>query len=325
VRRRQRRERGPVRVRSSRALRLSAGGTYGFDTRQLPEGTHNLKILVEDAAGNSATVSNRNVVVDNIPDPSSPVPVPAPEGSAAGSGGANTTTATSGGSGPGSGDRGAPNGTNAADDARLTAYWAKTRGSVLKSRYGVRHLIRGRLTGRKGKGIANARVELAATPAARGALQSLDRGGARTRPDGSWTLILPADVSSRMLSARYRSHANDRVPAVTRTLRLSVSAGIRLSVTPRVAARGRTIRLAGRLLGRPAPRGGKVLELQARTPGTGWVTFSTVRTDRSGSFAARYTFRRGGPVTYELRLHSRASSDYPFDMGASAAARVRVR
>ena len=49
--------------------RLSAGGTYSFDTRQLPEGTHNLKILLEDAAGNSATLSNRNVVVDNVPDP----------------------------------------------------------------------------------------------------------------------------------------------------------------------------------------------------------------------------------------------------------------
>jgi hypothetical protein len=305
--------------------RLSAGGTYAFDTRQLPEGTHNLKILVEDAAGNSATVSNRNIVVDNIPDPV-PAAVPVPSPLPAGSGGANATPAATTTGGPAAtGDRGAPNGSGATDDARLTAYWAANRGSILRSRYGVRHVIRGRLTGRNGKGIANARVELAATPAARDARESLDKGGARTRPDGTWTLILPADVSSRALEVRYRSHAKDRLPAVTRTLRLKVGAGIRLSVTPKLAARGRTIRLAGRLLGRPVPRGGKVLELQARTPGTGWVTFATVRTDGSGTFAARYTFRRGGPVTYEMRVRSRASSDYPFDMGTSAAARVRVR
>jgi len=100
---------------------------------------------------------------------------------------------------------------------------------------------------------------------------------------------------------------------------------VRLAVSPRVAAKGRTIRLAGRLLGAPLPRVGKVLELQARTPGSGWVTFSTVRTSRSGAFAARYTFRRGGPVTYELRVRSRASGDYPYELGTSRAVKVRVR
>ena len=307
--------------------RLSAGGTYSFDTRQLPEGTHNLKILLEDAAGNSATLSNRNVVVDNVPDPSGAA------GGSDGSGGGgtgstttviNTTTSTTNGGAPVV-DRGAPNGVNATDDARLTAWWASNRGTVLRSRYGVRHVIRGKLTDRKGKGIRNARVELAATPSAKGAAESLDKGGARTRPDGTWTLILPLDVSSRLLSVRYRSHANDATAAATRTLRLKVRAGVRLSVTPRVAGRGKTIRLAGRLLGRPVPRVGKVLELQARTPGTAWVTFSTVRTKQGGAFTSRYTFRRGGPVTYELRVRSRASDDYPFDMGTSRAVRVRVR
>jgi hypothetical protein len=73
------------------------------------------------------------------------------------------------------------------------------------------------------------------------------------------------------------------------------------------------------------PRAGKVLELQARTPGGGWVTFGTVRTDRRGRYASRYTFRRGGPVTYEMRVRSRASGDYPFETGTSRAVRVRVR
>jgi hypothetical protein len=308
--------------------RLSAGGTYGFDTRQLPEGTHNLKILLEDAAGNSATLSNRNVVVDNVPDPAAPGH--GNDGAtAAGNASStttvfNTTTSTTSAS-TSAIDRGAPNGRNATDDARLTAWWASNRGSLLRSRYGVRHVIRGRLTDRAGKSIGNARIELAATQSAKGARESLDKGGARTRPDGTWTLILPVDVSSRLLRFRYRSHANDTTPAATRTLRLRVRAGVRLSVTPQVAKRGKTIRLAGRLLGRPVPRVGKVLELQARTPGTAWVTFSTVRTRPGGAFTSKYTFRRGGPVTYELRVRSRASDDYPFDLGVSRAVRVRVR
>jgi hypothetical protein len=309
--------------------RLSAGGTYSFDTRQLPEGTHNLKILLEDAAGNSATLSNRNVVVDNVPEPSTGGQGTGGSGSGGSGSGStttviNTTTSTTTAGSP-SVDRGTPNGINATDDARLTAWWASNRGTVLRSRYGVRHVIRGKLTDRNGSGIRNARVELAATPAAKGAKESLDKGGARTRPDGTWTLILPVDVSSRLLRFRYRSHANDIAPAATRTLRLKVRAGLRLSVTPRVARRGKTIRLAGRLLGRPVPRVGKVLELQARTPGTSWVTFATVRTRRGGAFASKYTFRRGGPVTYELRVRSRASDDYPFDMGTSRPVRVRVR
>jgi hypothetical protein len=303
--------------------RLSAGGTYSFDTRQLPEGTHNLKILLEDAAGNSATLSNRNVVVDNVADPTAD--------NAGGSNGADGANGLNGANGAGGApgasvfDRGAPNGTNAADDARLTAYWVKNRGAALRSRYGTRQVIRGRLVNGKGQGIGNARIELAATPAARGAVERLDKGGARTRPDGKYTIILPKDVSSRTLTLRYHSHHNDLTAAATRTLTLKVTAGVRLAVSPRVAAKGKTIRLSGRLLGTPLPRVGKVLELQARTRGGAWVTFSTVRTNRSGSFTSRYTFRRGGPVTYELRIRSRASGDYPYELGTSRAVSVRVR
>jgi hypothetical protein len=186
-------------------------------------------------------------------------------------------------------------------------------------------VIRGKLTNSKGKGIGNARIELAATPSARGAVERLDKGGARTRPDGSYTIILPKDVSSRTLTLRYRSHHNDPAPAATRTLRLRVTAGVGLAIAPRVAAKGKTIRLVGRLLGSPMPPSGKVLELQARTPGRGWVTFSTVRTNRNGGFTSRYTFRRGGPVTYQLRVRSRASGDYPYELGTSRAISVRVR
>jgi hypothetical protein len=50
--------------------KLSAGGTFGFDTTTLPEGSANLKVQVEDAGGTAATVINRTVTVDNIDPPS---------------------------------------------------------------------------------------------------------------------------------------------------------------------------------------------------------------------------------------------------------------
>ena len=48
---------------------------------------------------------------------------------------------------------------------------------------------------------------------------------------------------------------------------------------------------------RTPPSAGKVVELQARSPGSRWITFATVRASVRGTFATRYTFRRGGPVT----------------------------
>ena len=124
---------------------------------------------------------------------------------------------------------------------------------------------------------------------------------------------------------RYRSHVNDLTPAASATLQLRVTAGVRLAIAPRVAHRGTTIRLRGRLRAGPVPPRGKLLELQARTKGHRWVTFRTIRTSRSGAFTSRYRFRRGGPVTYLLRARARAGSDYPFETGSSKALAVRVR
>lgn len=53
-----------------RPCKLSAGRTLTFDTTTLPEGQANLKLVVEDAAGNTTTLLNRGVTVDNIPAPS---------------------------------------------------------------------------------------------------------------------------------------------------------------------------------------------------------------------------------------------------------------
>ena len=178
-------------------------------------------------------------------------------------------------------DRGAANGTGASDKASITARWTTTRRALKRSRFGLRHAIRGRLTDEHGKGIGGARVELAATVLARGA-RAQGTGSARTRADGTYALTLPRTVSSRRLDVRYRSHVNDLTPAASATLQLRVTAGVRLAIAPRVAHRGTTIRLRGRLMAGPVPARGKLLELQARTKGHRWVTFRTIRTQALG-------------------------------------------
>jgi hypothetical protein len=50
--------------------RLSASFSHTFDTTSLPEGQANLRVVVEDAGGNPATVINRDVTIDNVPPPS---------------------------------------------------------------------------------------------------------------------------------------------------------------------------------------------------------------------------------------------------------------
>jgi hypothetical protein len=284
--------------RYPRPCLTSVDALVPVDANALPAGDHDVTLRISDAAGNLRTVySARKTIV-----------APARR------------------IGPGSdlAERGAANGDNASDAARLTARWVRTRRATLTGPYGRRQVIRGRLSDQAKVGIGNARIELLTAIDDR-AGAPLDKGGARTRGDGRFTLILPRDASSRTLVLRYRSHANDTVAVAERTLRLKVRAGVRLRVAPRVAGRGQTVRLSGRLVGRPVPKSGKIVELQARSIGARWLTFRTVRAKRSGRFATRYTFRLGGPAVYEMRARVREADDYPYATGASRVVRVRVR
>ena len=284
--------------RYPRPCLTSVDAVVALDASALPAGDHDIALRVSDAAGNLRTVyAARKTIVA-----------------------AGRTI------GPGSplAERGAANGDNAADAVRLTARWARTRRSTLIGPFGRRQVISGRLTDATGVGVRNARIELLTAIDHRFG-QPIDKGGARTRRDGRFTIILPRDVSSRTLVLRYRSHANDTVAAAEHVLALKVQAGARLTVTPRLATRGQTVRLRGRLAGRPLPAGGKVIELQARSPGQAWLTFRTVRTTRRGRFGTSYIFRRSGPALYEMRARVRATDDYPFATGFSRVVRVRVR
>jgi hypothetical protein len=271
-----------------------------IDTAALPQGDHTVRILLEDASGNRTSVFGP--VTRRIDANNSQI-------------------------GPGSDParRGALNGDKATDDVRMTAHWGvRGRKSLLKSGFGRRHVISGRLTTALGEPIAGATLDVVSKTTAVNA-RELAKRGPQTTSDGGFSIVLPRGVSSRDLALRYRSHVADTIAVASASLRLRVRAGVRLTVIPRRAVRGQTVRFHGRLLGGPIPRGGKQLVMTVRGQTGGWLRFDVVRTDSHGRFSLGYRFKQPGTARYRFRALSLAEAAYPYLAGGSNVAAVRKR
>jgi hypothetical protein len=275
---------------------------YQVNTANLPNGAYYITVKAYDPAGNvTAASSPAPVTVQNGPGAPGPV-------------------------GPGSplALRGAPNGTNAADQAKLTAHWIRTRKVALTSSYGVRNRISGTLTTLAGQPVSGASLDVYETPGYEGAKARLGAVVPRTGPTGGYSLTLPAGVSSCMLRLRYRSHVNDTVAVATATLTLRVHAGLTLKISPRVVSVGERIFFSGKLAGAPIPPGGKQLVLEARA-GREWIQFKAIHTGPKGRYHASYRFKFPGPATYRFRVLSPQEADFPFLEGTSSNIAVRER
>jgi hypothetical protein len=274
---------------------LALSDDLAFDTSLAPNGSHLLAVQLLDAAGNATTILNRQVTFAN-----------------------NATSLPAGARiGPGSSLalRGPANGTNASDQATLTARWASTTRTLRTSRYRAADTITGRLTAPGGAGISGASLGVYETPAYDGA-RTVFLSAVRTGGTGSWTMTLPRGISSSALRLEYRSHQNDTIPVATAALTLSVHAGIGLKIAPRSASVGRRIFFSGVLHGAPIPLGGKQLVLEASSGGE-WIQFDTIRTNAKGRYRSSYRFKFPGPISYKFRVLSRYEADFPFVDGAS--------
>jgi hypothetical protein len=269
----------------------SVSADVGLDTTKLSNGAHHLVVSVIDAAGNSAPILDRDIEVENPLPPGMPGP---------------------------------PNGANASSQATLSVAWKGTRKQSLTVAYGRAETIEGRLTAPGGVAISGAQIEVLATPHQVGA-KSAEATSVRTAEDGSFSVRIPAGVSSRTLRFVYRAHIGDAEPASVATLALNVRAGITLTISPRTASVGRRIHFHGRLRGGPVPGEGKQLVLEARSPGGPWIEFDVVRTDPRGAYYASYRFKFPGPANYQFRVRSEPESDYPYAAGSSAVIGVRER
>jgi hypothetical protein len=266
----------------------SVAADVAFDSTKAANGVHHLVVSAIDAAGNAAPVLDRTVTVANPPPP------------------------------------GAPNGINASEQASMSVAWQGSRKPTLLIGYGHGRWAVGRLSNSAGAPIVGATVEALATPAYAGA-RSVAMSSPRTDASGRFRLRLAPGASSRVLRFVYRAHAGDPAPTVSRTLRVSVRAPIELSVSPHATSVGRTIFFRGRLRGGPLPSAGKQLVLEARSPGSPWIEFDVVRSDRRGRYKASYRFKFAGPANYSFRARSEAESDYAYAPGTSNIVHVHER
>lgn len=294
-----------------------------FDTTTLTDGAHHLVVSVTDAAGNSTVVLDRQIDVSN--DPAGGGSQQAPSQSPPNVVAAGTPSPSQNDPTPQSP---AANGQNASADARLTVRWSATAGASLAGAYGRTHTLTGHLLAPGGAPIAGAAVQVLYTPAYEGA-RTLALASPRTDARGNFSLRLPAGFPSARLTFAYSSHTGQPTPDVTAALSLTVAAGLRLRVTPRVSHAGGTIVFSGTLHGAPIPSGGKPFVLEARAGGAGshssWRQFEVLPTNARGGYRSSYRFRLPGPILYEFRAVSPREADFPYATGASDVVGVSER
>jgi hypothetical protein len=274
-----------------------------LDTAQIADGTHRLKVLVQNAAGDIAVAADTTITVEN-------------RGLQSGHSNSPENNSHSGG---GVLAPGACNGTGCDDQAQIVL---DSRRRVITHTYrGSAVKLAGRLLNRTGAPIAGAQLDLLQEPAATGYSPRLI-ATATTASDGSWTLTASRGPS-RLLQVAYRSHVGDPTYAAHMDLSERVQAPVALyarrHVNPSVP-----VLFHGRLGGGYIPQGGALVSLEILYGGR-WRTFATARAGMTGVFRYRYIFSAGyGPTTYHFRASVLSTSDYPFLGGHSPSVRVGV-
>ena len=250
----------------------------------------------------------------------------------AGSGGSGGGSGTGGG-GAGVGGSGAgkvANGSNATKAALIVFRGKNT--SRRKVRYGRSINVIGRLLTPSDQPIAGASLDVLEQVALRG---EKARRVATVRTDRRGYFSYAAERGpSRIVEVAYRAvvPANGSSPTVDYDVRervqVVVSAGVRLSVSPRTARNLQTLRFTGGLLGTPRPGLGKLVLVQAqvkRLRKVSWQTFLFLRTDAKGRFSGRYQLTRSRSATgYKFRAVAPGGEDYPYETGTSKVRKVKI-
>jgi hypothetical protein len=210
-------------------------------------------------------------------------------------------------------DRGHPNGAPAADKVVLSAV-TNNRTSTQKVKFGKRVPITGRLFGTDGAPITGAVLSVQVQTAVPGASMA-DAAQVVTGRDGRFTYLAPAGPS-RTVRFGYRSYSADTAFADTTDVRLLVAAGVTMKATPtKVRNRHATV-FTGRVLGKPVPKRGVVVDLQVFFRKQ-WRTFAAPRTNKAGVYKFKYRFMAGA-ATWKFRARVRKDGSYPFEIGVLA-------
>lgn len=192
--------------------------------------------------------------------------------------------------------------------------------TTLGLRYGKRAPSSGRLGTAQGAPIANAPIAVDGQARSGGPFVKL--GVVRTDARGNFRFTVPSGPSRTI---RYRYEGTNVVQSAAAQLTTKVNAAARLKVDRRRLRNGQAVRFTGRLLGKPIPKVGKLVALQAKV-GRGWRTFATPRANKKGIFKHRYRFTATtGKRRYKFRAVVEREDAYPYEAGVSRIAQVIVR
>jgi hypothetical protein len=278
--------------------------TLDVDTTRVPDGTYPLRLVVTDAAGNTAAVDAGRVTIANDT---------APDGARA---------ALAGGSSPAAASD--CNGSVCADRAQLTSAFLDS-STQLRVRYGRPAKVTGRLTTISGEPIAGARLDATAI-----ALQPGDPdrslGQVVTDGEGRWAYDVPPGPS-RTVRFGWRARNGAASYAERTEVRLLVIPRVTVRPTAKTIRRGGRVTLAGRVLGGPYPSAGVLVTLQGRpSRGGRWRTFGVTRTrGEHGRFRRSYRFQSASRGRFVFRARVAVQAGYPYLAASSRAARARVR
>ena len=146
-------------------------------------------------------------------------------------------------------------------------------------------------------------------------------GLATTGTDGKFHYVVRATRNREIL---FRYGGSRRIGSATSDFTLLVPASTTIDPDRRRLLNGQQVLFAGRVITRPLPSNGKLVEMQAYFRGR-WRTFSTVRAGAHGRW--RFPYRFGGTtgrVTYRFRARLPAEGGYPFISGNSRVVEVVV-
>jgi len=288
----------------SACQRTRRGQSLQLDTRDVPDGRHEVSIEATDAADNTtvqawgelefrngriASTRTEDVEDTNAVAPAQVAPT--------------------------------PNGLPASRIAKLSLHHGAARvgGGAARLRFESGLAIRGRLVGTEGRPIADALVDVLSRDRRAGAARA-HIGTARTDGDGDFLYRLPAGPS-RTVTFTYTAFEGE-----PRTAQASIITSVAASIAhPRFAPShphpGERVQFTGRL--RYLPRGGVQIIVQF-LDGHRWRTIGLTRTRSGGRFTWPYRFIRSAPgdaFTFRARVDSPV---YPFAAGGSRAVNVRL-
>lgn len=263
-------------------------------TSTLAEGQHQLKVELEDAAGNKATVYTGTITIDNQPPVVPVVSILPPE-------------------------RGPCNGTPCDESAKLSAAAGEAK-TITRALGRSVVTLTGHLSSSTGTPIKDAQVKLLQQIGGSAAVTQI--ASATTHADGSWSLKAPAGPS-RLLQVVFYSHTLDTVPASSLGFHENVQGAVSMHA-PHRARLGQAVTFAGQLHGGYIPADGESVQMEIFYSGR-WRTIEVLPTNSKGQWSYKYVFTLGAGSSYLFRAVTVPNGGYPYASNHSKPVRVTVQ